>query len=838
MTPSTLSHVAMVAITLLTLGQTATASETVIQNFGTTPDGRAPFTPLVADASGNLYGAAAQGGKYGQGVLYELSPPTVTGATWTETPIYSFPPSKDIGQPQGALVKGPNGVLYGTASAMGGVTGYCTAFQLTPPAAGLTTWTETNLYNFSGQSGTACAGAMIAGAGGVLYGTLPSGGPSGTGAIFQLTPPASGSTGWTMTSVYAFGGCTTSTSNTPGNLVAGPGGALYGLTAKCGEFGNGAVFKLTPPGSGQTSWTESEIYSFASNSVPFSALSAGTNGVVYGTLPNPYGSGGTIAALAPPASGQTAWTETVIYTFSTAASGFNAVASLVPGAGGSLYGTTTSGGAYGYGTAFKLSPPASGKTQWRETVLHSFTGTDGGNVAAALVKGPGGLLYGAASIGGASGNGTVFSLTLPTATHPEPVETPLYAFSGVAAVGPNATLVGDGTGALYGISGSGNSAVFKLMPPATGQTNWTYEQFYDFGKAINFGEPQAPLVRGKNGVFYGIDFTNQSELFVLNPPTAKAPAWTKTTILYLGDYLPGVLTGSSLIEGPDGTLYGVTHTGTAFAVTPPANGSTGWNASTIFQFPNGELINNYFLTMGTDGTLYGTSSYWAMNSSEYGSVFKLTPPSNSLSLASGVNPPWTLTFIYNFTGDEDGSQPNGPLLAGPDGVLYGTTLYGGSNYSGNPFGGYGTVFALSPPPAGQTIWNEKLIYSFPGGLNGSLPQSTLLKGKDGALYGITSFGGQDAASYESASGNGTVYKLTPPAKAGGTWTHTVFHRFGGGRGGSVPLGGLMLNTDGKLYGTTVAGGAGTGNVTIDYPFGGWGQPVTFAGSGTVFQITP
>jgi uncharacterized repeat protein (TIGR03803 family) len=617
------------------------------------------------------------------------------------------------------------------------------------------------------------------------------------------------------------------------------------LTAKCGEFGNGAVFKLTPPGSGQASWTESEIYSFASNSVPFSALSAGTNGVVYGTLPNPYGSGGTIAALAPPASGQTAWTETVIYTFSTAASGFNAVASLIPGTGGSLYGTTTSGGAYGYGTAFKLSPPASGKTQWRETVLHSFTGTDGGSVVAALVKGSGGLLYGAASIGGASGNGTVFSLTLPTAAHPDSVETPLYAFSGVASVAPNATLIGDGTGALYGMSGLDatnngiveGGAVFKLTPPASGQSAWTYQQISSFVSRKELGGPQAPLVMGKNGTLYGGYPDGSGDLFMLTPPAAGATAWKQSDITPTGGF--GSTSVTSIVEGSDGTLYSVTgqdeiESAAVVALTPPSSSNNNWSGSTIFQFPSSFNIQNYFLTIGPDGTLYGTSSFTnSTTSPESGNVFKLTPP------PADQGPYWTQTILYSFLGGADGSMPNGPVLVGSGGVLYGTTLYGGNALgTTRPNNGDGTVFALSPPAAGQTAWTESVLYRFAGGVDGSLPQSTLLKGKDGALYGITSFGGENAASYESASGNGTVYKLTPPAKAGGTWTHTVFHRFGGGRGGSVPLGGLMLNTDGKLYGTTVAGGAGTGSLTIDYPFGESGQPVTFPGSGTVFQITP
>jgi len=837
MTPSTSFRAALFAITLLTLGQTATASETVIQNFGTAPDGTAPSTPLVADASGNLYGAAAQGGKYGQGVVYELSPPAATGTSWTETTIYSFPPSKGIAEPQGALVKGSNGVLYGTAT----VAGSCAVFQLTPPAAGLTAWTETDLYRFTGQND--CAGAIITGSGGVLYGALPYGGTSGTGTIFKLTPPASGATGWTMTSVYAFGGCTASTSNAPGNLVAGPGGVLYGITAKCGDFGTGAVFKLTPPSSGQTSWTESELYSFAADSVALTSLSIGTNGVLYGTLPVPYGSG-AIAALSPPASGQTAWTQTVIYIFDTVAGGSTPVASVIPGAGGSLYGTTTTGGAYGYGTAFKLSPPASGKTQWRETVLHSFTGADGGTVATALVKGPGGLLYGAASIGGASGNGTVFSLTLPTATHPAPVETPLYAFSGVAAVGPNATLVGDGTGALYGISGSGNSAVFKLTPPSTGQTAWAYEQLGTFGIGKNLGTPQASLIVGKNGVLYGGAPDGTGQLFMLSPPAAGATSWTKTNIPIPaasgGIFTPIV----SLVEGPDGTLYGVTGenmTGSAvvFALTPPSKSNNNWSGTPIFMFPRNLIVENYFLTIGPDGTLYGTSSFTdSTTSPESGNVFKLTPP------PADQGPYWTQTILYSFTGGADGSMPNGPVLVGSGGVLYGTTLYGGGAPGAvNPFDGNGTVFALTPPAAGQTAWTESVLYRFAGGLDGSIPQSTLLKGKDGALYGITSFGGEDAASYNSASGNGTVFKLTPPANAGGTWAHSIVHRFVGGRDGTVPLGGLVLNTDGKLYGTTVAGGGGgNGRFTLGYPFGnptdiGYGY-IYLTGSGTVFQIAP
>jgi len=498
MTPRTLLRCAIFAVVLLIQGHTALASDTVIQRFGTAPDGTAPFTPLVADASGNLYGAAEQGGKYGQGVVYELSPPTATTTTWTHTAIYSFPPSKGIGQPQGALVLGQNGALYGTANVTDIGDGACTAFQLTPPAAGSSAWTETDLYSFRGQTVVNCGGAIIEAAGGALYGTLPHGGTYGQGGVFKLTPSASASTGWTMATIYSFRGCAAATSDSPASLVIGPGGVLYGIASGCGVYGNGAVFQLAPSTNDKSRWVESEIYSLTPELGAFTALSVGANGVLYGT--SAYST--SVSELIPPGSGHKAWTLSTLYRFP---SGTTPAASILPRVGDSLYGTTTSGGANGFGFAFKLSPPTAGQTQWRETELHSFNGVDGGFVEAGLIKGPAGLLYGVADIGGASGNGTVFSLHSPSTTQPDWIESPVYAFSGAASVAPNATLISDGSGALYGMSGFGTStygtidggAVFKLVPPATGRSTWKYDQIATFFIGNELGGPQAPLVMGK-----------------------------------------------------------------------------------------------------------------------------------------------------------------------------------------------------------------------------------------------------------------------------------------------------------------------------------------------------
>jgi uncharacterized repeat protein (TIGR03803 family) len=132
-------------------------------------------------------------------------------------------------------------------------------------------------------------------------------------------------------------------------------------------------------------------------------------------------------------------------------------------------------------------------------------------------------------------------------------------------------------------------------------------------------------------------------------------------------------------------------------------------------------------------------------------------------------------------------------------VLYGTT-FGGGGASHQPFLGYGTVFALSPPVVGQTAWMLTTLYRFSGtNGDGAFPDGRLIQDASGALYGTTNSGG--------ATGNGAVYQLKPPAVVGGTWTESVLYSFRGGRDGSGPETGLAADASGALYGTTFQGGA-------------------------------
>jgi uncharacterized repeat protein (TIGR03803 family) len=230
------------------------------------------------------------------------------------------------------------------------------------------------LYDFNGGSdgGNPYAG-LVFGQSGALYGTTSGVGDNGT--VFQLTPPSKGGTAWTKTTLHSFSSA--DGADPRSDLIFDRNGALYGTT-RVGGIGNcdngcGVVFKVTPPNGGQTTWTETVLYEFtggADGSNPYGGVIIDKNGALYGTT---QGGGinerGTVFSLTPPGKGQTTWTETVLHYF-TGSDGFAPLnGQLVADDGGTLYGTTTSGGYYGHGVVFSLTPPKHGQTTWTQNVL-------------------------------------------------------------------------------------------------------------------------------------------------------------------------------------------------------------------------------------------------------------------------------------------------------------------------------------------------------------------------------------------------------------------------------------------------------------------------------------
>jgi len=193
--------------------------------------------------------------------------------------------------------------------------------------------------------------------------------------------------------------------------------------------------------------------------------------------------------------------------------------------------------------------------------------------------------------------------------------------------------------------------------------------------------------------------------------------------------------------------------------------------------------------MAGSQTFYGTTIYGGENGGD-GTVFKLFK-------SRGV---WKEKVIYGFSGG-DGYEPWGPVIRDKNGALYGTTRSGGA-------WDVGVVFMLSRS-AGK--WTDTVLHTFPfqnGSNDGYWPTAGLTWGPSGSLYGTTSSGN---------AGDGTAFKLT---KSGGVWTETILHQFSHKKGdGGFPQGGVTLDKNGALYGTTFgAGNTITGGVE-DYSIG-------------------
>jgi len=350
-------------------------------------------------------------------------------------------------------------------------------------------------------------------------------------------------------------------------------------------------------------------------------------------------------------------------------------------------------------------------------------------------------------------------------------------------------------GVLYGATAYGGTnglgTVFTLQPPASPGGSWTETVLYNFtGYVYKDGSnPAASPTVGPGGVLYGTTeyggYYGTGTVYELQPPSASGGAWTETVLTEFVDSDnggTGYYPTSGVVVGNNGELYGTTsgggqfYYGAAFQLAPPTAPEGTWTESVIYSF-TGDGRDPTGLTMGPGGVLYGATNYGG--SAGAGTVFELVPPSSP----GGA---WSQILLCTFAGGADGFAPlQGPVL-GSDGSLYGTTSGGGS-------AGAGTVYELTPGAGG--IWTKTVLYDFANSVDGKIPNSPLIV-RNGAIYGTT------ATGTGAGNGGGSVFKLRKPSAAGALWTETVLHGFTGQDG---PIGGLVLNSGGALYGATAVG---------------------------------
>lgn len=285
----------------------------------------------------------------------------------------------------------------------------------------------------------------------------------------------------------------------------GPDGGLYSTNASSNA--GGVVFKVRPSPTVQRSvlapWMENTLHTFGL--YDYDGLTP-AGGVIFDQAGNIYGAAtsgdgpfgpcpGVVYELSPSGSG---WTENILYTFEDDNAAASLVGDLLFDSAGNLYGVASQGGTYGDGIIYELSPSNGG---WTETVIHNFTnGSDGANPQAGLIADNSGHLYGTTSSGGLNGSGRVFVLTASGGQWALSTIANFYCCGAAGSYGP---LVMDGAGNLYGTTNAAGAhdtgSVFELTPSDGG---WVYTELYYFGSS-GPTSPTGSLVVSGNGTLYG-----------------------------------------------------------------------------------------------------------------------------------------------------------------------------------------------------------------------------------------------------------------------------------------------------------------------------------------------
>jgi len=565
-----------------------------------------------------------------------------------------------------------------------------------------------------------------------------------------------------------------------GPVIRDAAGALYGTTVGGGLYGAGTVFRIGVDGR------ESVLYSFtggADGGGPYGGVVADAAGNLYGTtatggnlatscVDGPVYGCGVVFKLDP--SGK----ETVLYTFLDGNDGGFPTASLTLDPAGNLYGTALKQN--NSGVVFKVTPAGN------ETVLYSFA--NGVMPSSSLLRDSAGNLYGTAIFSGEQG-GEVFRV------NPNGQEKVLYTFTGGSDGGlPEGGLVADPSGNLYGTAAHGGNCsesvgcgvVFKLSPSGMESV------LYDFVGGTDGEFPAGNLARDSFGNLYGTTATGGGN-DQCSPGTGcgtvfEIAATGQETVLYaFTGQADGGSPQSGVILDASGSLYGTTSTGsdgffgTVFAVRDGTE-------STVFGFPEGTDGSQPWagVTLDPSGNLYGTTLYGgAFNS---GAVYKENPAGRETVLYSFVNP----VLIGEIAG-----SPSGGVTIDAAGNLYGAVS--------EPYpytAGHGWLYKI------DASGNQSVVYMFAGGASGSQPTGTLTLDSGGNIYGTTHQGGKSTV--------GVVFKVSPDGQ------ETVLHEFTGAPDGGNPMGGLVRDAAGVLYGTTPHGGAANNG----------------PGCGVVFKLAP
>jgi uncharacterized repeat protein (TIGR03803 family) len=370
-----------------------------------------------------------------------------------------------------------------------------------------------------------------------------------------------------------------------------------------------------------------------------------------------------------------------------------------------------------------------------------------------------------------------------------------------------------------------------LATASIASAGWKEEVLYSFQGGTDGSTPAGGVVFDSAGDLYGA--TQQGggsgckptgycgTVFQLKPPARQGDPWTETLLHVFAGITDtgrdGADPAGGLVIDAAGNLYGTTAyggsgdcflagikggCGTVYELEPPKTKGGGWTYKILYNFQGGKDGDFAWGDLAFDhaGNLYGATQFGggfgSCDSPFYqfcGTVFELSPPQTKGSK-------WTEKVLYSFKGGKDGANPNGGLLLDRMGAIYGTTFAGGGGSqlcNGTEFVGCGTVFELIPGITKSAAWKEKLLHQFSGyPKDGARTNGGPVFGSNGDLYGTTVGGG--------SAEEGEVFRLG--AMGSDHWRETILHIFKGGNDEAVPMGGVVFNSSGNLFGTACLGG--------------------------------
>ncbi|MGC9943710.1 MAG: choice-of-anchor tandem repeat GloVer-containing protein, partial [Verrucomicrobiota bacterium] len=654
--------------------------------------------------------------------------------------------------------------------------------------------------------------------------------------VWDAVNPVTTAAGVVFTNIYSFAGARDGAN--PNGLTPGTNGNFYGTALNGGSNGFGTVFQMT---GGQVTG----FYSFtggADGANPLATLTGGADGNLFGTtFQGGVDGNGTIFSIT---------TDGGLNTLSTFGNTNGALPFAGPASGsdGNLYGTTYQGGAFGRGTAYRMT------TNGTLTTLYSFSAiSDGGFVAAGLIEGQDGNLYGTTWKGGNNDEGAIFSMTT------NGVVTTLISLDDTTGAFPFAGLTQAAAGNFYGVASQGgvygNGTIFEIT--AAGE----FTNLYSFTGGNDGANPRGTLLLGQDGNYYGTTASGGTNgvgtVFVVSPAGTVSP-------LVEFNGLNGANPQTALVQASDGTIYGTTRNGglagagvifqiaihsSPRIIDQPGNLSVFAGANVQFDvsafgstpltyqwqrdgtnLTDGNNINGASSRMldlanvttnaaGNYSVIVSNALGWVSSSNAFLLVTSSPPyivvqPVNE-SLPAGETATLTATVLGNLpltyqwqrdgtnlldtggvSGSATGALSISNVTVANDGV-YGLTVTNalGSVSSSN------VILTVVASSTNGTSLNTLYWFSSAAGVGGGWPPNGLMLADNGDLYGTTEFG-----RASNNIGAGTIFTLDTNALFSTLISFDDVNGFG-------PLATLVEDTNGNFYGTSAFGGTnGAGNI--------------------------